>query len=242
MSNSFFSPVVTQKASEAIFEQIRNKIISGDLKPGDKLPGERILMDQFERSRPTIREALRMLENADLIHIVPGGGAVVKEPTTNAIQQPLESLLAIQSISSDELLEYRSLCESAIATWAAVRRTEDDLSAMRRCIASAEGLFDDYDRFIELDIQFHDLVAQASHNRLAAVMENVIHRIVNDMLTAAVHKKGKAALRQMCDDVLAGHRRIYDSIEKQDASLVLEAMKSHLDFFAEDILYPERQQ
>ena len=68
-----FTPVVTQKASKVIFDQIREWIVAGDLKPGDKLPSERTLMNMLQRSRPTVREALRMLEHAGLIQIIPGG-------------------------------------------------------------------------------------------------------------------------------------------------------------------------
>jgi DNA-binding FadR family transcriptional regulator len=66
MSNTLtpFSPFATQRASEVIYEQIRELIISGQLKPSDRLPSERTLMEMYHRSRPTIREALRMLESS----------------------------------------------------------------------------------------------------------------------------------------------------------------------------------
>ena len=105
MNNSVsFSPAVTHKASEVIYDQIRNMITNDELQPGDRLPSERSLMEMLQRSRPTIREALRMLENAGLIRIVPGGGAIVQEPPASSVQQPLESLMAMHHVTNKELI------------------------------------------------------------------------------------------------------------------------------------------
>lgn len=69
-------PVETQRASAAIYEQVKGLILDGQLKPGDRLPSERALMDLMGRSRPTIREALRMLERDGFIHTVPAAAAL----------------------------------------------------------------------------------------------------------------------------------------------------------------------
>ena len=61
---NLFRPVETKRASEAIFDQIKDLIMRGKLRPGDRLPSERSMIEMFQRSRPTIREALRMLERA----------------------------------------------------------------------------------------------------------------------------------------------------------------------------------
>lgn len=84
-------PVQTQRASEAIYEQIKGLIVSGEFKPGDRLPSERSLIDTLQRSRPTIREALRMLEREGFIRTVPGtNGAIVQELSTDGITQSME--------------------------------------------------------------------------------------------------------------------------------------------------------
>ena len=70
MSNA--EAVLNKKASESIFEEIRERILKGELRPNDRLPSERALIDVYHRSRPTIREALRMLEHAGLIMSIPG--------------------------------------------------------------------------------------------------------------------------------------------------------------------------
>ena len=96
-SKALFTPAKTQRASEAIYNQIYPKIISGELRPGDRLPPERELAEMFQRSRPVVREALRMLQQEGLIGTAVGssGGAVIRgvslKPTTGSMC-PLFSL------------------------------------------------------------------------------------------------------------------------------------------------------
>lgn len=233
-----FSPVVTQKACGIIYDQIRSMIVAGDLSPGDKLPSERALMSMMQRSRPTIREALRMLENAGLIQIIPGGGAVVREPSLVSIQQPLESIMALQSISCEELFEYRFYIEEMTAAWAAQRRTEEDLSALRECIQASKKLVDDFDVFLKMDIQFRTLIARASHNRLATVMEGVIYNIVVNSIAAAFAPESWERRHEINVNVIEDNQRIYDAIEKQDSELAREEIRRQAQFFLKKTKWP----
>lgn len=233
-----FSPVVTQKASGAIYDQIRGMIVSGELGPGDKLPSERMLMSMMQRSRPTIREALRMLENAGLIQIVPGGGAIVREPSLVSVQQPLESIMALQSISNEELFEYRFYIEEMTAAWAAQRRTEEDLAALRECIQASGTLVDDFDAFLKMDIRFRTLMAQASHNRLATVMEGVIYNIVVNTIAAAFAPEKRERRHEINVNVIEDNQRIYDAIEKQDSELAREEIRRQAQFFLRETKWP----
>lgn len=231
---AIFSPVTTQKASNAIYEQIRDRIIAGELLPGDKLPSERALMEAMQRSRPTVREALRMLENAGLVQIVPGSGAVVKEPTISSVQQPLESIMALQSVSDGELFEYRSHIEEITAGWAAERRTEEDLVALRECIEALKGSVDNFDEFLKLDVQFRVLISKASHNRLAIIMESVIHNIVVDMITAAFAPKSSERRREINLDIIKDNQRIYHAIEERNSELARKEIYRQSKVFLDD--------
>lgn len=235
VSDTFnFSPAITQKASRVIYDQIRDMIVAGELKPGDKLPSERSMMDMMRRSRPTIREALRMLENSGLIQIIPGGRAIVREPPIASLQQPLESIMALQSISDKELFEYRFYIEEMTAAWAAQRRTENDLAAMRECMEASEQLVDDFDAFLKLEIHFRVLIAEASHNRLSIIMEKVIYNIVVNAMSMALALKSKARRREINMEVLEANRRIYDAIEARDSKLAREEIYTQSQVFLRD--------
>ena len=119
-----WQPVKTRRASEEIYLQLREFILSGQLKPGDRLPSERAMMAQLNRSRPTIREALRMLEQGGYIASTHGApGAVVQEPSLHGVEDPLAEMIQLNQISLQELGEYRLNNDSTIAMWAAQRRS-----------------------------------------------------------------------------------------------------------------------
>ena len=226
-----FTPVVTQKASKVIFDQIRERIVAGDLKPGDKLPSERTLMNMLQRSRPTVREALRMLEHAGLIQIIPGGRAIVKEPSITSIQRPLEDMMTLQSISDAELFEYRFYIEEMMAEWAAQRRTEEDLAALWDCIESSKELVDDFDAFLKKEIYFRLLVAEASHNRLAVIMEKVIYDAVVNAMTIALAPRTPEQRREINRNVIEDNKRVYEAIKARDSKLAREEIYQQSQVF-----------
>ncbi len=235
--NILFQPVDTQRASEAIYEQISNLIKSGELKPGDRLPSERTMMDMMKRSRPTIREALRMLERSGLIRISSGSsGAVVLEPSTVSIEQPMETLLAMNGLTKDELLEYRELNEMTVAGWAARRRTEQDVEKIQEQLAFLDETSQDFDEFFKHDIIFHQTLASAAGNRVAIMVENVMHQMILNILKKSYEKKESLQQQAMLTELTQSHKDIGNAIIAQNETLARELMREHMHFFKRDVL------
>ena len=115
-----------------VVEQIEDAIISGDLQPGDTLPAERELKDQFRTSRGTLREALRVLEQKGLIEIRlgVGGGSVVKAEPLAPVCDGLDLLIRCRKISLNHLAEFREGVEGAVAGIAAAKASEKDLAEL----------------------------------------------------------------------------------------------------------------
>ena len=236
-TNIQLNPVPVQKASEAIYAQIASMILSGQIKPGERLPSERSMMEMLGRSRPTIREALRMLERNGLIKTVPGSrGAIVMRPDLLSVEEPLENLLNLSVISYSELLEYRRLNEVASAGWAAERRTEEDLRRIRsqlEAFSTEQGSFDD---FSTLDIAFHQAIAEAGHNKVASMVDKVIHRLVSNILDGAYSKKSEPDRKLMMEQIRASHGILFEAISSGDAATAREAMEEHMRLFEQDVL------
>jgi len=233
MKDLSFEPVSCKKVSVDIFEQINEMIVNGTLKPGDKLPSERAMMNMFNRSRPPIREALRMLENAGIIEIIPGSGAVVTMPDTTLLDKPFENLVTMRSIPVSDLTEYRKLTEIAVVCWAAERRTEEDLKAMMQCIITADAILDsDADEFFEQDIKFHHAIAASSKNQIAPIFCRIVHNMISDVLRAAFSKKTEAERLNMCREIVCVHRLIYSAIYDQNVEQAKKIMEIHLDSFS----------
>lgn len=234
-------PVATQRASEAIYEQIKALILSGELRPGDRLPSERAMMETMRRSRPTIREALRMLEHAGLIQSLHGaGGAVVREPGTVEAEESLMVMLRTSRATVAELSEYRRGAETAMVRLAAARRSEADIAALDKLLRDAEGHLAErqLDRFLDHDAAFHSALGAAAGNAVASMMAQILSRLslpkTLDTLRAAAEPERFA----MCSRILSMHREILAAVCAGDADAAERAMDKHIRAFGDDVKEP----
>src|SRR3954467_7483353 len=165
-----FTPVRTRRTFEEAAEQIAEKVRRGELRVGDKLPGERALATQMEISRPTLREAVKVLGEAGLLAVRrgPGGGMFVASDVVPVELVRQRSSMRLGEVAS--VLEARRLLEPRAAQLAAVRATAADLPALGRSIEAMGEICgrgyraEDEDRFLQLDVQFHLALARASAN------------------------------------------------------------------------------
>jgi len=230
-------PVETTKASVAIYEQIKEKIISGELKPGDYLPSERQMTEMLQRSRPTIREALRMLEQSGFIKTTIGtAGPVVQEYKLNNVSVPMENILKINDVSDWEVFEYRKECERFVVAWAASRRSEDDLSKLKEIITDTEECINnkEYESILEYDLKFHAAIYKASHNKVAEILNSITHDITEDSIETILKssdEKGKATITKR---ILKAHIEICEAIENKDEKAAKKAITDHLESFTKD--------
>ena len=235
-NSDIFHPIETKRASEAIYEQVKDKIVAGELKPGDRLPSERNMMELFQRSRPTIREALRMLERAGYIKTIAGSnGAIVTVPDSKNMEETIEDALQIGQISLPEIAEYRRASEGAAAVWAAERGTEEDLAALRQCLDSMEAVVGDVEAFMELDSRFHDMIARAAKNRVSRIMNATISKLNRafikdsyDTLSADERVRNNRRINEM-------HENIYQAIAAHQPELARQAMDEHMTYFLTDL-------
>lgn len=231
-----FQPAVTKRASEIIVEQIRDRILRQELKPGDRLPSERQMMEMFQRSRPTVREALRMLERSGYIRTIAGSsGAVVQEPNNHSVQKSIQEAIQISQIDLRELSEYRSISEAATAAWACQRRTQEDLEKLRDCLDRMDGSHRDPDAFIALDAEYHSLIAAASKNTVSVLMIQSLSNIIQRFIRAKLATMTEADQTEMLERGIEKHAQIYRAIERRDAEMAQEMMKKHLSDFEVDM-------
>src|SRR5580693_3536059 len=128
------------KTSELVAAQLRRQIVRGTVQPGQKLPPETQLMEQFGVSRPPIREAFRILETERLIVVRPGsrGGARVIAPDLTVAARYVGLLLQLQGATIDDVYEARKIAEPACASMLARCRTEQDIADLAAVVAEIE--------------------------------------------------------------------------------------------------------
>ena len=231
-----WQPIGDRRASEAIYEQLRELITSGTLRPGDRLPSERAMMEQLHRSRPTIREALRMLEQGGYVASTHGAsGAVVQELTIDGVEQPLTAMLRLNQISLEELGEYRAVNDGTIAGWAALRRSEADLADMEACLLAAEQALGDSRRFAELDVGFHSLLSRATGNQVAMIVTEVLGNVEKRTLLDKMSTQSDGERLALERRILNRHSEILETIRQQDADAARQAMREHTRAAGQDL-------
>lgn len=223
-----FTPVRTRRTFEEAVAQIAEQIAAGALRLGDQLPAERTLAAQMEISRPTVREALRVLSESGVVEVRPGaaGGAFV---TSEFVPREVLRRTAVRVEEIGGVLEARRLLEPRVAQLAALHGTEADFVALQATIdrqAQIAGAADRFsggeDRYMALDVQFHLQIARATGNAtVVELMRSLLGRleIARDMaahVPASIEKS------------LAIHQETLDAVRSGDMARVEAAMDVHL--------------
>jgi len=210
-----------------IVEQIKELIENGKLKPGEKLPSERELSNQFGLSRSTVREALTALEILGLVEVHTGLGTFVSKETNQ--KDFIDSYLDIEEgISPTEIFEARRIIEPQLARLAAQRATMEDIEEIKRNIEEAEVLSNEQiEEFEKLDEEFHLLVAKASYNEVLYKFAESINNMRNSRLW------GNMKLRSLqrgdrIPKYKTEHREIYEALSKRDLKAAEILTKKHL--------------
>ena len=227
-----FQRIKVAKISESISSQLEDLILEGVLKPGEKLPAERELAEQMEVSRPSLREAIVVLEARGLLESKRGGGTSVCSIVNPTMVDPLIELMKKREDAKFDVLEMRRILEVAAAGYAAERRTDADLDSIKKRFDELNDAYAaqeaDSIREVEADVAFHLASADASHNMaLMHVMRSMIDLLRTD-ISLNIHR-----LRQREEDhepLRAQHSRIFEAIVDGDADKARYVANCHLDF------------
>lgn len=160
-----FGPIARNTLSEEIIKQIIAQIHSGKLRPGSKLPSERELMELFQVSRSSIREALHSLTMIGLLETYPGAGTFVNKQMTDVIAARLEWSLLLSNHELMELMEVREPLEIQAAGLAAERATPEEIETFRAAVETYQSSYRTGIDLMEAEENVHRTIAQMSGNR-----------------------------------------------------------------------------
>jgi GntR family transcriptional repressor for pyruvate dehydrogenase complex len=182
-----FTPVDRKRAFESVVQQIESAIYSGEYQPGDFLPPERALVEDFGVGRSTVREALRILESMGLVRTQPGSrsGPEVCGSVTPGLTRMLRGAVRLEEIPPVEILQYRIISGAAANRLAAELRTDEHLERMTAAI-EAMRVAADAAAFAAADDAFHAVVRDAAGNRLLGIVGGVIRDATLDLVAGAV--------------------------------------------------------
>jgi GntR family transcriptional regulator, transcriptional repressor for pyruvate dehydrogenase complex len=219
-----------RSAPEQISAAIREWILEGTLRSGDRLPSEEKLAETFGVSRPTVREALRELRSASLLTSTRGrtGGYRVAEMSVRtlgaSVAEAISFSLSMQTLSPAQLFEVRLALEVQSAETAAVRRTDADLARLRGAMAQLLDLPADPDDVLTRDLAFHRVLAECTHNPL-------IIGFAGATTTAFRHVAADVGAIS-AGEMVAHVEEVVDAVSAGDSRSAGEAMRAHLHYFA----------
>ncbi len=223
-----FKKIRSERLSEKVAEQLRKAIGEGKLKVGEKLPSQPDLAELMGVSRPSIREAVILLELQGMIETVQGGGTIVKNIAAQEIQTPIEALLGADKERIMELTDVRALLEVWSAKRAASNRTEDEL---KQILALVEGMEKDFETgsiHYELDAKFHKEIAGATHNTILTHLIGSVFDLIRESIK--FHREQMLVSRSDQEKIFEHHRKVYEAIRDQDPEKAEAAMHEHLQF------------
>jgi len=208
---------------EIIAEQIQSRLFADGLVPGDQLPTEPQLAQEYGVSRTVVREAARILEQRGLVRIRPGSGMVVATLDGRPIAEHLGLLVRAGSAVFEQLMEARFLVEVELTALAATRRREEDLAAMRASLATARSHRDDFDVCLAEDMAFHALTARATGN--------IVFGLFMDPVNACLRESYREPMAYLAQQghTIDEHQAIYDAIADQAPEAARLAARRHLE-------------
>lgn len=221
---SIFKSIEIEKPVDIIIKQIRDLISSGKLKPGDKLPSERLLSERIGLGRTHVREAIKKLEFYGILKTLPQSGTVVAGIGITALEGLISNILQIEKTDFASLVETRVVLGIESAKIAAVRRTEDDLRLIKEALEVYRELVEKGHSAIEEDFMFHLRIIESSKNPvIKSLLMLVIPEIIEyyNQMGLCTPEESMSAYQE--------HLGIYKAIEAKDVSVTAQLMEQHFE-------------
>jgi GntR family transcriptional repressor for pyruvate dehydrogenase complex len=224
--NAMFSGVSLNKMSNYIISQVREAILTGKVQPGDRLPTEKELVEQFHVSKHTLREALRALEFMGLLEIRKGagGGPFVLEVDMETTRNSIINFLHFQNVSVRDLSDVRKVFEPHLARVAAEQATPELIETLSSLNEGCRKLLENGESLVGAreEIDFHVHLAKAGGNPVMMLILD----FVNNLLTNT--KSNLKPEIDFCENVLAAHEAILEKIRAGDGDGAAQAMYRHV--------------
>jgi GntR family transcriptional repressor for pyruvate dehydrogenase complex len=230
------------KAAELIADQIRGWIIRGELQADEPLKSEYELLTQFGVSRPTMREAFRILEAESLIYVVRGahGGPRVSAPTTTAATRSVGTLLQFEGTTLMDVWEAGLVIEPPLARRLALNRTRADLVTLNDSIEEHNANLNDPPAFRQTAARFHDLVVSLAGNRTLGLLSGILDEIFKLHTVDLVSRQRPGVdLITLNRITLREHARLVEHVKNRDGARAESAWRRHLDAVGKVILEEE---
>jgi DNA-binding FadR family transcriptional regulator len=224
-NQNLFARLESEPAYVKVFNAIEKRIISGNLQPGDQLPSEIELARQFGVNRSTVREGIRVLEHSGFVSREGSKRLLITLPQYMTLASRASRALVLHQVTFRELWEASMLIEPMITLQAAEHITDSSIKALETNVLTMQKYIEDIDSVVELDVEFHNLVAEACGNRVLM--------LTREPLSLLFKPAGKIILPRIKTQqrILDAHRAILNQLREHNGPKASEWMTRHMADF-----------
>ena len=218
----------TKNVAETILSFFKSFVLSGDFKPGEKIPSEKDLAEKIRVSRTKVREFIRALEILGLAKSIHGDGTYIQAPNIKTLSSFIEFIVALSPPVSENIHEVRAIIEIESVRISAYRATPSDLSQIRQLLAKIKDYKDRSEVDFEADFEFHKKIIESTHNQMLITLYGAI-----DSLLRRSHKERRESVPDMKEIIVElgkVHENVYKALVARDSELAVKSMREHFYF------------
>lgn len=212
-----------ESVESELTRKLMDYLIAARLRPNDRLPSERQMVEALGVGRAALRTALKSLSLLGVVEQRPGAGTFLRNSSSDLLPRVIEWGLMLGENRIHDVVEARENLEIILAGYAAERRTEEDLVRLRGLIDSMRRAGIDMERYVDYDIQFHLAIAETARNEVLAGILRNLQSLLRAWASRVLHAAGETK------SSLAMHVPILEAIEAGDAQEARAAMGAHME-------------
>lgn len=221
-----------KKTYQYVFDYFSDQILSGKLKVNDKIPPEREIAEQLDVSRNSIREVMHMMEINGLLECRQGSGNYVRCEPLEYMMQFINMVMSLQNINYIEVYHIRMGYETVALKLAMNQAEKEEIEAMHQILLKMDEINDPIES-AKLDMEFHNRLIEASHNRLIILYFSMLRDLMNQFIADFRFKIMED--RQKAEALKRSHWNIYDALVDKDFVAGSSAMQKHFDIIGEQL-------
>ncbi len=233
------------KVAERVAGELRREIVTGNLRPGDRLHPERELQEQFSISRPTLREALRMLESESLIEVIRGqrGGARVTRLDPAVLARQVGVCLQIEGVTLQDVWQCRMIIEPAAAALLTRNPDRRAIEEMEKNVLDADAAIEDPVAYAELTSRFSHILTEYCGNKTIHILSMLIQDIVDRQhIDVTVKTYTRRGVDRMLNWNVRSREKMVQLVKNGDAAAAESFWRKHLEVSGEVVFSNYRAQ
>lgn len=223
-----FSTIKRQNIYVQVIGHLKRYILDKGLKPGDRLPTEAVLSEQLGVSRLSIREALKVMESFGIVQTKPRDGSRLMSLTMKPMTDHLRFVIEMSGVTFEETVSARYLMECAILPTVVENVEEKDLQQMEALLEQMRERTRNGESILALDIEFHQVISQASKNRVLEGITAMLREFSEEFLT---HQEFREEPWQAVEE----HEQLVRAIRARDTEAARRVMAAHLSAYEKSI-------